>query len=177
MFQGGRAGEEATRDSLALFESAMEMKPTRAEAQAALYNAGCCHVKLRQWQPAVDAVTAAVNDWGVKLKVAQEVGGTTRASGAARYVPTATRWHSAAGDGGAAPVTLRHAGEPAMRPQPDTSWESVFRRAVQLIASWEVVAGSARWIFLTRSCLGREGWGAATALHLRAAHRTGTWRR
>lgn len=74
MFGGGKLGEDATRAALALFEKAMEMQPSRAEAQAALYNAGCCHVKLRQWQPAVDAVKSAVNDWGVKLKVAQEVG-------------------------------------------------------------------------------------------------------
>ena len=31
----------------------MQLLPSRPEARAALYNAGCCHVKLKQWQAAV----------------------------------------------------------------------------------------------------------------------------
>ena len=51
----------------------MLLQPSRPEARAALYNAGCCHVKLKQWQAAVDAVEEAVNEQGLKLNIAQEV--------------------------------------------------------------------------------------------------------
>ena len=43
------------------------------EARAALYNSACCHAKLRRWQPAVDAISAAVNDYDLKLTVAINV--------------------------------------------------------------------------------------------------------
>lgn len=72
VFQGGKAGEDATKEALALFERAMELSPSRPEARAALYNAGCCHAKLKQWQSAVDAVQSAINEWGLKLSVAME---------------------------------------------------------------------------------------------------------
>lgn len=74
VFRGGKAGEAATREALQLFEAAMQLQPSRPEARAALYNAGCCHVKLKQWQEAVDSVEEAVNEQGLKLSVAQEVG-------------------------------------------------------------------------------------------------------
>ena len=73
VFNGGKAGEAATREALVLFEAAMQLLPSRPEARAALYNAGCCHVKLKQWQAAVECVEEAVNEQGLKLNVALEV--------------------------------------------------------------------------------------------------------
>lgn len=73
VFKGGKAGEAATREALALFEAAMQLQPSRPEARAALYNAGCCHAKLKQWQAAVDCVEEAVNEQGLKLSLALEV--------------------------------------------------------------------------------------------------------
>lgn len=58
---------------MVLFEAAMQLLPSRPEARAALYNAGCCHVKLKQWQEAVECVEEAVNEQGLKLNVALEV--------------------------------------------------------------------------------------------------------
>jgi len=61
------------RDALRLYQLAMELKPDRDEARAATYNAACAHVQLRQWQEAADAVKAAVNEYGLKVEVAQKV--------------------------------------------------------------------------------------------------------
>lgn len=49
------------------------MQPSSAEAQAAYYNIGCCHVRLQQWQEAVDAIKTSINEYGVPYKTAQEV--------------------------------------------------------------------------------------------------------
>ena len=56
-----------------MFQEALTLQPSRDEARAALYNSACCYAKQRQWQPAVDAVTAAVNDYDLKLTVAINV--------------------------------------------------------------------------------------------------------
>lgn len=56
--------------ALALFQRALELQPSEDEARAALYNAACAHTKLSQWQPAVDAVVKAVNDYELRLTVA-----------------------------------------------------------------------------------------------------------
>jgi tetratricopeptide (TPR) repeat protein len=73
VFNNGKSGLAATQEALALFEAAMQLLPSRPEARAALYNAGCCHVKLKQWQQAVDCVEEAVNEQGLKLDVALKV--------------------------------------------------------------------------------------------------------
>lgn len=66
-FQGGE-----TLRALRLFHSAMQLRPTDDEARAALYNAACAHTKLREWQPAVDCVMQAVNEYDLKLQIALE---------------------------------------------------------------------------------------------------------
>ena len=66
-------GEAGTAEALRLFQAALALGPTPDEARAALYNSACCYAKQRQWQPAVDAVTAAVNDYDLKLTVAINV--------------------------------------------------------------------------------------------------------
>ncbi|KAK9816632.1 hypothetical protein WJX72_003075 [[Myrmecia] bisecta] len=53
-----------------LFQAALSLRPSDDEARAALYNSACCYVKLKQWQPAADAVVKAVNDHNLKLEVA-----------------------------------------------------------------------------------------------------------
>ncbi|KAK9822081.1 hypothetical protein WJX74_005614 [Apatococcus lobatus] len=58
------------RDALQYFESAMQAGPSDDEARAALYNSACAHAKLKQWQPATDAVRKAVNDYQLRLTVA-----------------------------------------------------------------------------------------------------------
>jgi len=66
-------GEAGTAEALRLFQAALSLQPTPDEARAALYNSACCFAKQRQWQPAVDAVTSAVNDYDLKLTVAINV--------------------------------------------------------------------------------------------------------
>ena len=61
------------RDALVSFESALQANPTDDEARAALYNSACAHAKLKQWQPATDAVKRAVNDYRLRLTVAIKV--------------------------------------------------------------------------------------------------------
>ena len=61
------------RDALRLYRAAMDMQPSRDEARAAMYNAACAHVKLQQWKEATEAVKSAVNDYDLKVEVAQEV--------------------------------------------------------------------------------------------------------
>ncbi len=61
------------KDALQYFESAMRAGPSDDEARAALYNAACAHAKLKQWQPATDAVKRAVNDYRLRLTVAIKV--------------------------------------------------------------------------------------------------------
>ena len=61
------------RDALQYFESAMQAGPSDDEARAALYNSACAHAKLKQWQPATDAVRKAVNDYQLRLTVAIKV--------------------------------------------------------------------------------------------------------
>mmetsp|Transcript_11959 Transcript_11959/g.35812 ORF Transcript_11959/g.35812 Transcript_11959/m.35812 type:complete len:375 (-) Transcript_11959:4171-5295(-) len=72
VFHGATKGVEATRKALALFQKALDMQPSSAEAQAAYYNIGCCHVRLQQWQEAVDAIKKSINEYGVPYKTAQE---------------------------------------------------------------------------------------------------------
>lgn len=67
----GKAYAEAVR----LYDAAMALGPNEDEARAALYNKGCALAKLRQWRPASDAVTSAINDYNLKLSVALAVGG------------------------------------------------------------------------------------------------------
>jgi tetratricopeptide (TPR) repeat protein len=59
--------------ALSAFQLAITLSPTEDEACAALYNSACCYTKLKQWQPAVDSVTSAVNDYNLKLDVALKV--------------------------------------------------------------------------------------------------------
>ncbi len=68
-----QSGESGASEALRLFSEALDLQPTADEARAALYNSACCHAKLRQWQPAVDAISAAVNDYDLKLTVAFNV--------------------------------------------------------------------------------------------------------
>ena len=60
-------------EALELFEAALSNAPRPEEAQAALYNSACCHTKLKQWQPAAEAIAEAVNSYNLRLKVALEV--------------------------------------------------------------------------------------------------------
>ena len=62
-----------TSEALALFRRSMSMNPSEEEARAALYNSACCLTKEKQWQAATDAVTEAINNYGLKYAVAQEV--------------------------------------------------------------------------------------------------------
>ena len=64
-FQSGNA--EA---ALQLFLQAQALQPDADEARAACYNAACAQARLRQWQPAVDSITRAVNEYDLKLTVA-----------------------------------------------------------------------------------------------------------
>lgn len=68
-----RDGEESLAEALRLFQAALEMQPSDDEARAALYNSACCYAKQKRWQPAVDAVVSAVNDYDLKLSVAVKV--------------------------------------------------------------------------------------------------------
>ena len=61
------------QQALQLFQNALDSAPRPEEAQAALYNAACCQVKLKQWQAATESVAEAVNNYQLKLKVAMEV--------------------------------------------------------------------------------------------------------
>ena len=73
--QGGQqAFDRAEYDeALRLFSAAMTLKPNDDEARAALYNAACAKVKLKDWQGAADDVSRAVNDYRLKLDVAVKV--------------------------------------------------------------------------------------------------------
>lgn len=62
------AGDPAA--ALQLFLRAQQLQPDGDEARAAAYNAACAHTRLRQWQPAVDAIKRAVNEYDLKLTVA-----------------------------------------------------------------------------------------------------------
>ena len=62
-----------TSEALELFRRSMSMNPSRDEARAALYNSACCLTKEKQWQAATDAVTEAINNYGLKYAVAQQV--------------------------------------------------------------------------------------------------------
>ncbi len=61
------------KDALEYFQSALQSSPSDDEARAALYNSACAHAKLKQWQPATDAVRRAVNDYKLRLTVAVKV--------------------------------------------------------------------------------------------------------
>lgn len=61
-----------TSEALQLFRRSMSMNPSREEARAALYNSACCLTKEKQWQAATDAVTDAINNYGLKYAVAQQ---------------------------------------------------------------------------------------------------------
>jgi hypothetical protein len=56
--------------ALQLFLLAQSLRPSDDEARAACYNAACAQTRLRQWQPAVDSLTRAINDFDLKLTVA-----------------------------------------------------------------------------------------------------------
>lgn len=51
----------------------MQLSPDEDEARAALYNAACCHTKLKQWDSAVECAMKAINDYDLKLVVALRV--------------------------------------------------------------------------------------------------------
>lgn len=68
----------------------MQAEPSDDEARAALYNSACAHAKLKQWQPATDAVRKAVNDYQLRLTVAVKVCECT--SAAVRLLGSAA-WH------------------------------------------------------------------------------------
>ena len=68
-----RDGDKSIAEALRLFQAAMQLEPTDDEARAALYNSACCYTKQKRWQPAVDAVVSAVNDYDLKLSVAVKV--------------------------------------------------------------------------------------------------------
>lgn len=59
--------------ALRSFQKATQSEPRPEEAQAAYYNAACCHVKLKEWQQAADAVATAVNEYSLNLKIPMEV--------------------------------------------------------------------------------------------------------
>lgn len=61
------------QEALKNFLAAIQAEPRPEEAQAAYYNTACCHVKLKQWQEAADAVSKAVNEYSLDYKVAMEV--------------------------------------------------------------------------------------------------------
>jgi tetratricopeptide (TPR) repeat protein len=56
--------------ALNLFQSALKLNPNEDEARAAYYNSACALAKLGRWQEAGDSVVTAVNEYGLKLKVA-----------------------------------------------------------------------------------------------------------
>ncbi|KAL4854848.1 Protein LOW PSII ACCUMULATION 1 [Chlorella vulgaris] len=59
-----------TDAALTLFQKALSLQPDADEARAAAYNSACAHTRLRQWEPAVEAIKLAVNTHGLKLSVA-----------------------------------------------------------------------------------------------------------
>ena len=50
----------------------VQLNPSQDEARAALYNKGCCHAQMEQWQEAAEAVQQACNNYGLRLAVAIE---------------------------------------------------------------------------------------------------------
>ena len=60
-------------EAVRLYKLAMSMQPSEDEARAALYNMGCALAKQKQWAAAAGAITAAINDRGLKISVAQQV--------------------------------------------------------------------------------------------------------
>lgn len=66
-------GDKKYSEALKRFLAAIKAEPRPEEAQAAYYNAACCHVKLKEWQDAADAVSTAVNEYSLSYKVAMEV--------------------------------------------------------------------------------------------------------
>lgn len=62
-----------TSEALSLFRKGLNLKPSKDEARAALYNSACCLVKEKQWQAAADAVAEAINDYGLKYAIALKV--------------------------------------------------------------------------------------------------------
>lgn len=63
-----RAGDAQT--ALDLFQKALKLNPNEDESRAAYYNSACALAKLGRWKEAGDAVVTAVNEYGLKLKVA-----------------------------------------------------------------------------------------------------------
>lgn len=61
------------QEALRSFESALQDEPRREEAQAALYNAACCQVKLKKWAEATESVSLAVNEYQLPMKTAMQV--------------------------------------------------------------------------------------------------------
>lgn len=61
------------QDALRSFQLALNSKPKPEEAQAALYNAACCQVKLKQWAEATESVSLAVNEYQLPMKTAMQV--------------------------------------------------------------------------------------------------------
>lgn len=66
-------GWQDTKGAIALFEEAMNLNPDQDEARAAIYNIACCQAQLKNWKASANAVESAVNNYGLKLKVALEV--------------------------------------------------------------------------------------------------------
>lgn len=67
-FKEGRLDE-----ALRLYEAAMELAPNSDEARAAQYNAACVHAKQRNWAQAVQCLSVAVNEYGLKRSVIFQV--------------------------------------------------------------------------------------------------------
>ncbi len=61
------------QDALQSFQAALSSKPRPEEAQAALYNAACCQVKLKLWAEATESVSLAVNEYQLPMRTAMQV--------------------------------------------------------------------------------------------------------
>lgn len=64
LFSKGRV-----KDALALFDAALEMNPSEEEAQAALYNKACCHVRSEEGKEASKALRRALKQYNLKFSV------------------------------------------------------------------------------------------------------------
>lgn len=62
-----------TAEAIRLYKLALDMRPSDEEATACWYNLGCALAKAKQWQPAVDAIVTAVNDYNLKIIVPLKV--------------------------------------------------------------------------------------------------------
>eukprot|EP01025_Chloroclados_australasicus_P044795 TRINITY_DN4880_c1_g2_i5.p1 TRINITY_DN4880_c1_g2~~TRINITY_DN4880_c1_g2_i5.p1 ORF type:complete len:459 (-),score=58.54 TRINITY_DN4880_c1_g2_i5:318-1619(-) len=58
--------------ALNYFQQGLELNPNEDESRAALYNSACAYTKLKNWKKATECVQKAVNDYGLKINVAQE---------------------------------------------------------------------------------------------------------